>query len=63
LVTAEKTSASLAAEEQLRKSSWGENRAPGKGGVVFWVILALVVVALLILIARLLPKSPEPTKL
>ena len=31
---------------------------PGQGGVVFWGILALVVVVLLVIISRLLPKSP-----
>ena len=63
LVTAGKSSASLGPEEQLRKSSWAENHTPGKGGVLFWGILALVVMVLLIIVARLLPKSPGPTKL
>ena len=57
LLAADKTPASLASEEQLKKSSWAEGRTPGKGGVVFWGILALVVVALLIIISRLLPKA------
>ena len=46
----------LAAEEQLKRS-WGEDHHPGKGGVVFWGILAVVVVVLLIIISRLLPQS------
>jgi hypothetical protein len=58
LLAADKTAASLAAEQQLRKSSWREHEIPGTGGVLFWGILALVVVALLIIISRLLPKSP-----
>jgi hypothetical protein len=60
LLAADKAAASLAAEEQLRKSSWRENEIAGKGGVVFWGILAVVVVVLLIIISRLLPKSPPP---
>ncbi|MGD0252604.1 MAG: DUF3999 family protein [Verrucomicrobiota bacterium] len=58
LLAADKATASLAAEQQLRKSSWREHEIPGTGGVVFWGILALVVVVLLIIISRLLPKSP-----
>ena len=60
LLAADKATASLAAEEQLIKSSWREMQTPGKGGVVFWGILALVVVVLLVVISRLLPKSPPP---
>jgi len=60
LLAADKSAASLAAEQQLRKSSWREHEIPGTGGVVFWGILALVVVVLLIIISRLLPKSPPP---
>jgi hypothetical protein len=57
LLSADRTIASAAAEQQLRKSSWREHEIPGKGGVVFWGILALVVVVLLVVISRLLPKS------
>ena len=57
LLAADKTPASLAAGEQLKKSSWGEGRTSGKGGVLFWGVLALVVVALLVIIFRLLPKA------
>jgi len=60
LLMADKATASLAAEQQLRKSSWREQGIPGAGGVVFWGILAVVVVVLLIIISRLLPKSPPP---
>jgi Protein of unknown function (DUF3999) len=60
LLAADKVSATLEAEEQLKKSSWAEGRTPGKGGVVFWGILALVVVALLVIISRLLPKASPP---
>ena len=61
LLAADKAPASLAPEEQLKKASWREGRAAGKGGVVFWGILALVVVVLLAIISRLLPKSSPPT--
>jgi hypothetical protein len=59
LLAADQAEASLAAEEQL-KTSWGEGHRPGQGGVVFWGMLAVVVVALLIIISRLLPQSPRP---
>lgn len=63
LFASDKASASAGAEEQLKKSSWTENRVPGKGGVVFWGVLALVVVVLLIIISRLFPQSsPPPTE-
>jgi hypothetical protein len=57
LLAADKYSASLSDEQQLKKSSWHENEVPGKGGIVFWGILAVVVVVLLVIISRLLPKS------
>jgi hypothetical protein len=57
LLAAEKKTASLAGEEQLKKASWRENHASGQGGLVFWGVLGLVVIVLLIIIARLLPKS------
>jgi hypothetical protein len=62
LLAADKSPVSLAAEEQLRKSSWAESRTPGRGGLVFWGILAVVVAVLLIIIARLLPKASQATK-
>jgi hypothetical protein len=60
LVSADKAIASPGPGQQLLKSSWREHQIPGKGGVVFWGILALVVVVLLVIISRLLPKSPPP---
>ncbi len=60
LLAADKATATLAGEQQLIKSSWREHEIPGTGGVVFWGILALVVVVLLVIISRLLPKSPPP---
>jgi hypothetical protein len=60
LLSADKAIASPDASQQLLKSSWRDHEIPGKGGVVFWGILALVVVVLLGIISRLLPKSPPP---
>jgi len=62
LLAAEKSTATLVAEHQLKQSSWAESRTPGKGGLVFWGILALVVVGLLVVISRLLPKSSPEQK-
>lgn len=62
LLAANKTTASLGVEEVLKKP-WTWFGTDGKGGAVFWGILALVVVALLLVIARLLPKSDaQPPK-
>ena len=60
LLSADKAIASSGTGQQLLKPSWGEHRISGKGGVVFWGILALVVVVLLAIISRLLPKSTPP---
>jgi len=62
LLAADKATASLGVETVLK-----ETRTPtgtsGKGGAVFWGILGLVVVALLVVIARMLPKSDaQPPK-
>jgi hypothetical protein len=62
LLAAEKAPASLGAENQIKKSGWGERQTLGKGGIVFWGILALVVAVLLAVISRLLPKSAEIPK-
>jgi Protein of unknown function (DUF3999) len=60
LLAADKNIAPLSAEERLKKSSWRENEVAGKGGVIFWGILGVVVVVLLVIISRLLPKTPSP---
>jgi hypothetical protein len=61
VLAADKARASLGPEEPLRAPSWGE-RVPlrGHAGLVFWLILALVVVVLLVVITRLLPKPASP---
>ena len=59
LLAEEKTVGTLAVEEQLKKSPIGELfQLSSTKSVVFWVALALVVVVLLVVIARLLPKNP-----
>jgi len=58
LLAAEKNNPQVFSEEQLKKSSWAESQTPGQGGIVFWGILAVVVVGLLAIISRLLPKTP-----
>jgi hypothetical protein len=62
LLAARKATASLSTEEELKKSSSRSNEVLGKAGFLFWGILALVVVGLLVIISRLLPKpQPPPT--
>jgi len=60
LLAADKSTATPGAEEQLKKSSWAEGLSPGTGGIFFWGILAVVVIGLLIIISRLLPKTQSP---
>jgi hypothetical protein len=63
LLAADKATASLGAEELQNKATYRVKNVSGKGGVIFWGILAVVVVALLVVIARLLPKSDsQPPK-
>ena len=58
---ADKAPAVLSAEERLQGSAIGDNRQSGRGTLALWSVLALVVVVLLWLIARLLPKPPPPS--
>lgn len=60
LLAAEKNAASLADEESLTRPSWHETEINGNGNYVFWGVLGLVVVVLLVVISRLLPKSTPP---
>ena len=59
LLAAQKADALPGREEQLRKSGPRETISGGRGGLLFWAILGLVVVVLLVIISRLLPKPEE----
>lgn len=56
LLAADKSPATLNAEQTLKKSGWRAEQVPGQGGVLLWAVLAVVVIGLLVVIARLLPK-------
>jgi hypothetical protein len=59
LLAADKAVAKLGPEEQLKESSWREEfGTAGKGGVLLWGVLGVVVAGLLVVITRLLPKAP-----
>lgn len=60
LLAAPRTAATLGAQEAL-KASTGTEGSPLEGvrGVLFWSVLGVVVVALLVIIARVLPKAPS----
>ena len=58
LLAAEKQPATLMGEESLKPAAWAGNAVPGKGGMIFWGVLFVVMVVLLVIIARLLPKPP-----
>jgi hypothetical protein len=60
LLAAEKSPAAAGVEEALKKQAWTEGEPlTGIRGWIFWGILAAVVVGLLIVIARLLPKPAK----
>ena len=60
LRAADKAAAALGAEESLRKTAGrGQASGQGQGGLLFWGALAAVVVGLLAIIARLLPKTED----
>ncbi len=59
LLAADKATPDLGAEEALKGQSLADTIAlAGRSGVLFWGMLALVVIVLLVVIARLLPKAP-----
>jgi hypothetical protein len=59
LLAAGKNRAALGTVENLKHSAWSDaERFHGAAGWLFWGVLGVVVVALLILVARLLPKQP-----
>jgi len=58
LLAAPKVTASLGQQDQLQAASWTEGPPlTGMRGILFWGVLGLVVVALLVILARLLPKT------
>ena len=58
LLAAEKNKATLGGAEALKTSRWSDaGELSGKAGWIFWGVLGAVVVALLFVISRLLPKS------
>lgn len=59
-LSARKKAPSAGAEERLKSAPWTSGQS-GKGGIIFWSILALVIVVLLVIISRLLPKPPAPS--
>jgi hypothetical protein len=60
LLAADKAAPGLGAEEALKGQSLADTIAlAGRSGVLFWGMLALVVIVLLVVIARLLPKAPR----
>ena len=61
LLAADKSRSALGPEETLKGPSMAETAAlAGKGGYLFWGMLGLVVIVLLVVIARLLPKTTAP---
>jgi hypothetical protein len=60
LLKADNHLGALGSEEQLKKPSWAERQTSGQGGLLFWGALAVVVVALLVVIARMIPKPSPP---
>jgi len=61
LLAADKAGAELGAEERLKGRTVADSIAlAGRSGVLFWGMLILVVIVLLAVIARLLPKAPPP---
>lgn len=59
ILAAEKSVATLGAEEPARSGGWADQALAGsRGGILFWGVLALVVIGLLVVVAKLLPKPP-----
>ena len=59
LLAEEKSVASLSTEESLKKSTAGELfQISSTKNIIFWAAFSLVVLVLLVVIARLLPKNP-----
>ena len=57
LIAADKNSAKAGGEELVKTGSTLSRVLTGRAGLVFWIDLSLVVIGLLVVISRLLPKS------
>ena len=62
IFSAPKIQATLGAEEALKGTPLGETLAGSKGNALFWGVLVLVVVGLVFVLTRMLPKPSEPAK-
>jgi hypothetical protein len=63
IIAAEKNVAKLGPSEKSRATGWAAGALAGlRGGPLFWGALSLVVIALLIVVAKLLPKPPTPNE-
>jgi hypothetical protein len=60
IIASDKVPAFLGTAEQLRGGLWDDTRLARKGGIVFWTSLVLVVIGLLLVITRLVPKPNTP---
>lgn len=61
ILRSEKSKAALGGEEVLKKAKWSESaEAATATGWAFWGVLGLVVIALLVVLAKLLPKPQPP---
>jgi hypothetical protein len=59
ILAAEKNIALLGPEEKTKSDGWAKTAFSGaKGGLIFWSALAMVVIVLLAVVAKLLPKPP-----
>ena len=59
ILTAEKSIAALGREEPARTGGWADQALGGaRGGILLWGVLALVVIGLLVIVSKLLPKPP-----
>jgi len=57
LLAADKSTATLDSAQPLKRTSTVGSHAQASGGVLFWIALAAVVIGLLAIVARLLPKT------
>ena len=61
IIAADKVPAFLGTAEELRAGFWDETQLARRGGIVFWSSLVLVVIGLLVVITRLVPKPGTPS--